>query len=503
MGLFGKKDNTPKKNEGGFMDVIRCDQIDYLIWKWRPAGQDVGTTVKENAIRYGSSLNVKDGEIAVFVYHQKDGTMQDFIEGPYNDTIKTANFPVLAKIVGLAFGGASPFQAEVYYINMAGLIRLPFAVPYFDMFDPRLPDYPISMAVRGSFAFGITDYRQFVKLHRLSNFELEDFNKQLKDALVKFVKGVVTNIPDGSYGGAPIPIVQMERRLLQVNDLVQQYIQPKLSDVYGVTLKDFNISELDVDKTCEGYGKVKELTANYTEASLKVQQHMNLSNMQETNRLQMDSMKQTQAINLENMQESLRINRDEGQYAQRQATEANAYTAKLQAEQQNLGAFAIKNQTQVGIAAADAMAQQGANGVGSLNIGGAGTGVGGINPGAMMANMAMGTAIGTGMANMLGNSFAGAATGMGAGIMPGMAAPSSGMSVPPPIGTLYNVAVNGAAAGPYSVQQLQQMAMSGQFNAQSLVWTAGMANWTAAEQVSELQGLFVNNPIPPIPPALP
>ena len=45
--------------------------------------------------------------------------------------------------------------------------------------------------------------------------------------------------------------------------------------------------------------------------------------------------------------------------------------------------------------------------------------------------------------------------------------------------------------------------MSGQFNAQSLVWAAGMANWMAAGQVAELQGLFVNNTVPPIPPALP
>lgn len=496
MGFFGHKDDTPKKNEGGFMDAIRCDQTDYLIWKWRPAGQDVGTTVKENAIRYGSSLNVKDGEVAAFVYHQKDGTMQDFIEGPYNDTIKTANFPVLAKIVGLAFGGASPFQAEVYYINMAGLIHLPFAVPYFDMFDPRLPDIPISMAVRGSFAFAITDYKHFVQLHRLSNFELEDFKKEIKDNLGKFVKGVVTNIPDGTCGGAPIPIVQMERRLLQINELVQQHIQPQLSDVYGVTLKDFNIAELDVDKTCEGYVKVKELTANYTEASLKAQQNINLSNLQETNRLQMDAMKQNQAIQMENMQESLRINREAGQFAQRQATEANAYAAKLQAEQQNLGAFAIKNQTQVGIAAADAMGKQGVNGAGTINLGSAG----GMNPGAMMANMAMGTAIGSGMANMLGNSFASAATGMGAGIMPGMAAPAV---PPPPVGKLYSVAVNGAAAGPYSVQQLQQMAASGQFNAQSLVWAEGMANWIAAGQVAELQGIFAQGTVPPIPPVIP
>ena len=30
MGLFGKK------SEGGFMDVIRCDEQEYLVWKWRP-----------------------------------------------------------------------------------------------------------------------------------------------------------------------------------------------------------------------------------------------------------------------------------------------------------------------------------------------------------------------------------------------------------------------------------------------------------------------------------
>ena len=83
------------------MDQIRCDEPSYLIWKWHPAGVRLGEGNRENAIRWGSSLRVKDGEVAVFVYHQKDGTYQDFIEGPFDQKIKTANFPVLAKIVGL------------------------------------------------------------------------------------------------------------------------------------------------------------------------------------------------------------------------------------------------------------------------------------------------------------------------------------------------------------------------------------------------------------------
>ena len=43
MGLFNKK------SEGGFMDMIRCDEQDYLIWKWRPKGATLNESKKENA----------------------------------------------------------------------------------------------------------------------------------------------------------------------------------------------------------------------------------------------------------------------------------------------------------------------------------------------------------------------------------------------------------------------------------------------------------------------
>lgn len=52
MGLFGKGKG------GGLMNVIRCDETEYLVWKWRPLGQEVNSTSRENAIRYGSSLRV-------------------------------------------------------------------------------------------------------------------------------------------------------------------------------------------------------------------------------------------------------------------------------------------------------------------------------------------------------------------------------------------------------------------------------------------------------------
>lgn len=242
MGIFGKGKG------GGLMNVIRCDEQEYLVWKWRPLGQDVNSTSRENSIRYGSSLRVKDGEVAVFVYKQKNGTMQDFIEGPYDDTIKTANFPILASIVGLAFGGESPFQAEVYFINTQGNNQIRFAIPYFDVVDPRLPDLPVPVAVRGTMTFVLEDYRNFIKLNRLINFDLEAFKRQIKDSMVRKMKGIVTNIPSD----LGMPVVQMERKIDEISELLENRLKDRL-DEFGVRLKHIDINAIEVDKDSDAY----------------------------------------------------------------------------------------------------------------------------------------------------------------------------------------------------------------------------------------------------------
>ena len=68
--------------------------------------------------------------MAVFVYGQDDDIKLDFIEGPYDKIIKTENLPVLASIIGLAYDGGTPFQAEVYFINLAQIVQIKFGVPF-------------------------------------------------------------------------------------------------------------------------------------------------------------------------------------------------------------------------------------------------------------------------------------------------------------------------------------------------------------------------------------
>jgi membrane protease subunit (stomatin/prohibitin family) len=445
MGLFGKGKG------GGLMNVIRCDEQEYLVWKWRPEDQDVNTTSRENSIRYGSSLRVKDGEVAVFVYKQKNGAIEDFIEGPYDETIKTANFPVLASIVGMAFGGESPFQAEVYFINLQGNNQLHFAVPYFDVFDPRLPDHGVPVSVHGTMTFNITDYKGFIKLNRLVNFDIDALKRQIQAALSKYVKGIVMNVPR-SLG---IPLVQMETQILPINEQVEQMLKPRIEGDFGVNLKALDISSIEVNKDSPYYNEVRVLTAENTARTMQAQTDMNIQNM-----------KDTQAINKENMAETLRIQREEAQRAQRLQTETNF-----------IGAHTINQQTEVLKTGAQSLGQ-----MGSMNMGGSG---GNMNPAGMMTGMMMGGAMGQQMAGMMNN--------MGQNMQ-------NGMNQPPQMPNVqYFVALNGQQAGPFNLQQLQQMAQSGQLSQQTYVWKQGMAKWDLAGNVQELSMLFA----PPMPGATP
>lgn len=439
---------------GGLMNVIRCDEEEYIVWKWRPEGQDVNSTSRENSIRYGSSLRVKDGEIAVFVYKQKGGQTQDFIMGPYDDTIKTANFPVLSSIVGMAFGGESPFQAEVYFINLQGNNQLRFGIPFFDVFDPRLPDHGVPMAVRGTMTFNLTDYQNFIKLNRLVDFNQEQFTKQIKDALTKYVKGVVLNVPR-EMG---IPVVQMETQILNINARIEAFLKPRIEGDFGVNLKAFDIGALEIDKDSPYYKELRHLTAENTGKTMDAQTDINIKNLQDT-----------QQINAANMEETLRIQREEMQRAQRLQTETNF-----------MGAFGMEQQAEILKTGAQSLGQMG-------NMGGGGGG--GTNPAGMMTGMMVGGSLGQQMAGMMQN--------MGQHMQ-------NAMNTPPPVPNVqYYISFNGAQAGPFTIPKLTEMVQSGQMTAQTYVWKQGMANWELAGNVQELAELFTtpgNTPPPPPPP---
>ena len=71
---------------------------------------------------------------------------------------------------------------------------------------------------------------------------------------------------------------------------------------------------------------------------------------------------------------------------------------------------------------------------------------------------------------------------------------------PPPGGDPVWVVLNGAQAGPFTVQELQGLISSGQMTGSSLVWIKGMPEWRPASEVQQVAALFGDTPPPPPPP---
>lgn len=447
------------QNRAGMMDEIRCDEKDYLIWKWRP----VNNVRRENAIRWGSSLRVREGSVAVFICRRKgQDAIQEFIEGPFDEALNTSNLPIIASFVAAAYGGSTPFQAEVYFINLAKVVQSRFAVRYFDVFDQRFPDFGVPVAVRGTLTFQIADYREFIELHRLDEFTLEDFQSQVRDAVSRRVKSLVANMPS-KLG---IPLLQLAGRTDDLSELADNDLSSQLPKVFGIELSSLDIAAIDVDEESDGYTRLMAVTRDVTEATVRAQTEANIKNIHDMQRVQM-----------ENLQERLRIEREEGQHRVHKQTQ----TA-------NFPAYQVEAQTTVGVAGAEALGHMGENGAADISLGGGGNG--GMDMAGIAAGMAIGGSVGRNVAGAMDNMMGNTPVGI------------SGSPVPPPIPRQdrFHVAVNGAATGPFGRITLSSMVASKSLAPESLVWQEGMANWMPAKTVPAIAALFNNGPTPsPIP----
>lgn len=363
--------------------------------------------------------------------------------------------------------------------NLSKGSQLNFAIPYFDVFDPRLQDYGVPVSVHGAVVYAIEDMDLFHSVNRNEGYSDETFKNKLRGQLTKFIKSVVSNAPSD----AQIPVVQIERKIFEISELIQQRVTPQVEKLFGITIRSLDITGINVDKESRGYRELKALTADLEKERMMAQHNAQISNFNLNNDLQQDMLKkqselnldamgrkqeldlggqeELQRMNLENQRETMRIQREEMQRASRLQTEQTF----MGAHQANLNAGVLNNATDNGI---NAFRQQ--------------TMGGGMNNMGQMG----------GVPQMPGQKGMG-----GAPQMPGM-----GASVPQ---VQYYIGINGQQYGPCDWNKLQQLVQQGQLTQQSYVWKNGMAQWEFAGNVTELAPLFQGTApqMPGMPPTMP
>lgn len=362
--------------------------------------------------------------------------------------------------------------------NLSKGSQLNFAIPYFDVFDPRLQDYGVPVSVHGAVVYAIEDMDLFHSVNRNEGYSDETFKNKLRGQLTKFIKSVVSNAPSD----AQIPVVQIERKIFEISELIQQRVTPQVEKLFGITIRSLDITGINVDKESRGYRELKALTADLEKERMMAQHNAQISNFNLNNDLQQDMLKkqselnldamgrkqeldlggqeELQRMNLENQRETMRIQREEMQRASRLQTEQNF----MGAHQANLNAGVLNNATDNGINAFRQQSMGGMNNMGQMG----------------------------GAPQMPGQKGMG-----GAPQMPGM-----GASVPQ---VQYYIGINGQQYGPCDWNKLQQLVQQGQLTQQSYVWKNGMAQWEFAGNVAELAPLFQGTApqMPGMPPTMP
>ena len=209
----------------GIMDLIRGELIDIIEWL-----DDTRDTIvwryprNDNEIKYGAKLIVRESQAAAFI---NEGALADVFLQPGTYTLQTQNLPILAKLKGWKYGFASPFKADVYYVNT----RL-FTGNKWGTSNPvmmRDTDFGI-VRVR---AFGIYDFRivdvpLFLKEVAGSNqhFRLDEFADTMRSRIVSLFSEALAE--------AKIPVLDVAMRFSELGEALLPLINPVTIAKYGI-----------------------------------------------------------------------------------------------------------------------------------------------------------------------------------------------------------------------------------------------------------------------------
>lgn len=199
----------------------------------------------------GSQLVVYPGQTAFFV---KGGKIYDeFICGTY--TIKSENLPLLNKVYNLPFGGESPFQAEVWFVNQISLLDCKWGTASpIQIEDPK---YGVIVPIRsyGQYGFKISNPRTF--LERLIG-NMPTFST---DKIVSYFRGVIlsklTAIISQKLYADNLSIININSHVEEI----AEYAKSKLTGVfaeYGVEFELFNVIAINVNEEDPSFQKLKD-----------------------------------------------------------------------------------------------------------------------------------------------------------------------------------------------------------------------------------------------------
>jgi len=232
--------------------------IDVITWDG--GNNQVAWKFPSTNLRLGSQMVVKPGQVAFFVYR---GTVCDEIrEGTI--TLKSANIPLLTTLMSIPFGGDSPFQAEVWFINMLSKLDTKWGTP--SPIQVEDPKYGIIVPMRafGQYGFRIGNARVF--LTTLLGAQQQITDEQIKQYFRgKVISTIATQI--GSLFNDKVSFLNITAHLEELSEGARLKIAPVM-ERYGIHLETFFFESVNVPEDDPSYVKLKQIKEKAAELNV-------------------------------------------------------------------------------------------------------------------------------------------------------------------------------------------------------------------------------------------
>lgn len=225
----------------GILDFLKGELINVI--EWTDASRDTLVwrfPVKDNEIKMGAQLTVREGQTAVFI---NEGQLADEF-GPGRYELTTKNMPIMTTLQSWKHGFESPFKAEIYFVNTRKFTDQKWGTQNPIMM--RDTDFGV-VRVRafGSYAFRVTDASRFIQevVGTDGHFSTEDITSQLRSH-------VVSGFTD-SLGEAKVPVLDLAANYKEMGKVIAGMMEDEFNEHYGLGLEVFLIENISLPKNVE------------------------------------------------------------------------------------------------------------------------------------------------------------------------------------------------------------------------------------------------------------
>lgn len=223
------------------IDVVKYESTsDDFVWKH---------PVKD--LKLGTQLVVNVSQKAFFV---KGGQICDAFDSG-TTTLKSGNIPLLNKLINLPFGDDSPFQAEVWYVNLLSFLDNKWGTTTpIQLEDPK---YKVIVPVRafGQFGMSIGDPRKFLEalVGNMSDFSVDKVMDYFKGVLVTSITSAIGKkiVKDG------VSILEVQAMLNEVSAYCKKEIEKEFMK-YGIQIENFFVMSINFPEDDPSVVKLKE-----------------------------------------------------------------------------------------------------------------------------------------------------------------------------------------------------------------------------------------------------